>query len=172
MASSCTRVTRMERPLQSLGRILLGWLAISWIAGCASQPPAWPPTTLDALLTEDRAFSARSEADGFAAALSTYLVEDAVRLPQDAPPVFGRANIVAAMAPSSSEFSVTWEPEAGQISDAGDLGWTWGRYLATDRRSGAPVARGKYLNVWQRQPNGTWRVKIDAGNQTPMPTDR
>ncbi|MEN8822608.1 MAG: DUF4440 domain-containing protein [Abyssibacter sp.] len=139
-------------------------------SACATTPPAWPPTSRAALLAEDRAFSAHSEARGFADALANYLVEDAIRLPQDAAPQFGRTSIVEAMAPSADTFVVTWEPADGQVAASGDLGWTWGRYLATDRRSGAPIARGKYLNLWERQPDGRWRVKIDAGNQTPMPT--
>ncbi|WP_165831210.1 YybH family protein [Abyssibacter profundi] len=147
-----------------------GWVSLALLAGCATPADHWPPTSRAALLAEDRAFSAHSATHGFADALATYLVEDAIRLPQDAPPVFGRPHIVATMTSSADAFVVSWQPEDGQVAASGDLGWTWGRYVATDRASGAPVARGKYLNIWQRQPDGRWRVKVDAGNQTPMPT--
>ncbi len=148
------------------------WIGLTWLAalaGCATTPPGLPPTNIDELLAVDRDFSETSRQHGFAGALDAYLVADAVRLPQDAPPVFGRPNIVAAMQASSKQFPVTWEPESGQVADSGDLGWTWGRYLAVKRSNGEPVSRGKYLNVWERQPDGSWRVKIDAGSQTPMP---
>jgi len=151
--------------------IRIGLVCGVMLAGCATttEPPGLPPTDIHELLSVDRAFSEASAQHGFATALDQYLVEDAVRLPQDAPPVFGRPNIVNTMQSSSQEFTVTWEPEAGQVAESGDLGWTWGRYLAVKRANGEPVSRGKYLNVWERQPDGSWRVKIDAGNQTPMP---
>ena len=138
------------------------------LSACASQPKL-PPTSTAELLNQDRAFSETSRAIGFAEAMRRFLVEDAIQLPQDAAPVFGREHIAQGLENTSRTFVVTWEPESGAVAESGDIGWTWGRYLAVRKDSGEPIGRGKYLNIWERQPDGSWRVKVDVGNQTPMP---
>lgn len=67
--------------------------------------------------------------------------------------------------------SLTWHPVYAMASGSGDLGFTIGDYIATGRGpSGAAVQRfGKYLTVWQRQHDGTWKFVIDAGNATRAP---
>jgi ketosteroid isomerase-like protein len=30
-------------------------------------------------------------------------------------------------------------------------------------------ATGKYLNVWKKQPDGSWKVLVDIGNEDPVP---
>ncbi|MGH7618733.1 MAG: YybH family protein [Gemmatimonadaceae bacterium] len=64
--------------------------------------------------------------------------------------------------------SLTWRPVYALAAASGDLGFTVGEYIATGRSpSGAAVQRfGKYLTVWQRQPDGTWKFVIQAQNAT------
>jgi ketosteroid isomerase-like protein len=64
--------------------------------------------------------------------------------------------------------SLTWRPVDALAAESGDLGFTIGEYIATGRSpSGAAVQRfGKYLTVWQRQPDGGWKFVIDGGNAT------
>ena len=46
----------------------------------------------------------------------------------------------------------------------GDLGWTSGRYVATHTGPDGPVrSEGRYVTVWRRQPDGTWKVDLDTG---------
>jgi ketosteroid isomerase-like protein len=49
------------------------------------------------------------------------------------------------------------------------LGFTVGEYTLTGRGpTGAAVQRfGKYLTVWKRQPNGSWKFAVDGGNGSP-----
>ena len=64
--------------------------------------------------------------------------------------------------------SLTWRPVFVLAAGSGDLGATVGEYIATGRGpSGAAVQRfGKYLTVWQRQGDGSWKFVMRGGNPT------
>jgi ketosteroid isomerase-like protein len=134
------------------------------LAGCTSEP--WPEASSSALLEADRAFAARSVAASPADAFAEFLEEEALQLPHGALPIQGRDSIVASMR-AGPAFSLDWEPKHAEVSVSGDLGWTWGTYVATFQDSaGAKIeSAGKYLNVWRRQPDGSWKVAVDMGNQ-------
>ena len=70
--------------------------------------------------------------------------------------------------------ALTWHPVFAWVTTSEDLGFTVGEYIATLRGpSGAAVQRfGKYLTVWQRQGDGTWKFVADGGNPTPKTGDR
>jgi len=65
--------------------------------------------------------------------------------------------------------SVTWRPVFAWVTSSKDLGFTSGEYVVTARGpSGAAVQRfGKYLSVWQRQRDGSWKFVVEGGNTTP-----
>ena len=61
-----------------------------------------------------------------------------------------------------------WAPMFGDVSDAGDRGYTTGPVLYTDLiDSYKPPRHGLYFSVWQKQADGTWKVAIDFGVDTP-----
>ena len=55
------------------------------------------------------------------------------------------------------------------VAGSEDIGFTVGEYIATLRGpSGAAIQRfGKYLSVWQRQHDDTWKFVVDGGNGSP-----
>jgi ketosteroid isomerase-like protein len=56
----------------------------------------------------------------------------------------------------------------GDISEAGDLGYTTGPVLYTDvTENPRPPRHGMYFSVWQKQSDGSWKVVIDLGVDTP-----
>jgi ketosteroid isomerase-like protein len=65
--------------------------------------------------------------------------------------------------------SLTWTPVYAAVAGSRDLAYTIGEYVSTGRGpSGAAVQRvGKYLTVWRRENNGTWRFVADGGNPSP-----
>ena len=65
--------------------------------------------------------------------------------------------------------SLSWHPIYADVAGSLDLGFTIGEYSVTSlSTSGATIQRfGKYLTVWKRQPDGTWKFVIDGGNGTP-----
>jgi ketosteroid isomerase-like protein len=144
--------------------VVLGWI----LAGC--EPPASVEQCSAELLDTDRAFARYSVENGPASAFERYLDTDGIQLPADAPPIFGRTEIVDAMS-SGPDFGLDWEPQHAQSASACDLGWTWGTYEATftDQEGATVVSTGKYVNVWRRLDDGSWRVVVDAGNGSGEP---
>ncbi len=55
-----------------------------------------------------------------------------------------------------------WTPIASGLSAAGDLGFTVGRFRRL--RSGAELARGAYVTIWQKDSAGRWKVLYDVGD--------
>lgn len=59
--------------------------------------------------------------------------------------------------------TLTWKPDFVDVSNSGDLGYTYGTAVFTTIDStGAKKERiGKFHTVWKRQPNGDWRFVWD-----------
>jgi hypothetical protein len=70
--------------------------------------------------------------------------------------------------------SLSWRPVYGAAAGSGDLAFTVGESIRTGRSaSGAAEQRfGKYLTVWRRQRDGSWKFVVDGGNPTPAKADR
>jgi ketosteroid isomerase-like protein len=61
-----------------------------------------------------------------------------------------------------------WEPEFMDIAASGDFGISTGPWEAQEFRPNTkPVSTGYFLTVWKKQPNGDWKVILDAGTGTP-----
>lgn len=63
-------------------------------------------------------------------------------------------------------FEITWRPVKADVAASGDLGYTIGTAeFRTKNKEGNPVIRpGKYLTVWKKQKDGSWKVVADLGN--------
>ena len=121
------------------------------------------------LLETDRAFAKLSADSGAASAFREYLVEDAIQLPANRLPVYGRDAIYTSMSSSELAYTLIWQPQLAEVSKSADMGWTWGNYqmIYFDEDNNKVTSPGKYLNVWLRQPDGTWKVQVDMGNKNP-----
>lgn len=53
----------------------------------------------------------------------------------------------------------------GRISEDGTLGFTVGHYMGTQTENGSAqaVASGKYVTIWAKQADGSWKVVFDSG---------
>ncbi|WP_215225643.1 YybH family protein [Echinicola shivajiensis] len=103
-----------------------------------------------------------------------FFENDAVMLMSNAPAFSGVDEIRANMeGPLSDEgFSIEWVPNHVEVANSGDLGYTIGTYSMTmeDSTGMSMVENGKYLTVWKKQADGTWKVAADMGNSNePMP---
>jgi ketosteroid isomerase-like protein len=76
------------------------------------------------------------------------------------------------MKPAQESYTLDWQPQHVTVSAAGDLGYTWGSYTVMPKSGPGDISHGKYLNVWQKEENGQWRVLVDMGNDNPEPTDK
>jgi ketosteroid isomerase-like protein len=79
------------------------------------------------------------------------------------------AAIRDAMADTFEDVSIEWEPKASRMSPAGDLGFTVGFATYRDRKSQQPVGYGRYVTIWRKQPDGSWKVLFDTGRPVDGP---
>ena len=106
-------------------------------------------------------------------AFADWFAEDGVMLGNGAAPVIGRIAIARAVHWSPDVYQLTWTPTDARMSPSGDMGYTWGHYEGrTINKSGSPlVSTGRYITVWRKQPDGKWKVVLDAGANEPAITD-
>lgn len=80
--------------------------------------------------------------------------------------VQGAESIVALMkgAFTAPGYSLEWDPDSATASADGTLGWTTGRYVNRREGPGGRVeSEGRYLSLWKRMPDGSWKVDLDTG---------
>ena len=67
---------------------------------------------------------------------------------------------------ASPGFVITWKPIRVELGKSADLAWVSGTYEVTmNDPTGKPIHdRGKYLEVWKRQPDGNWKCGADMWN--------
>jgi ketosteroid isomerase-like protein len=117
------------------------------------------------LLSADSAFSATSVTQGAKAAFVSFAADQAVLLGQGGTPMtHGREAIAAAFTGFPTDAVLEWAPVAAEIAGSGDLGCTVGLASVTALHS-----YSKYLTIWQRQADGSWKFVADGGNARPAP---
>ncbi len=145
-------------------------LASALGAGGMGCTPAAPTATPGELLEVDRSF-AKATAERGAEGWGAYFAEEGRLLSDGQAEIRGREAIRQAVEPflSATGTSLTWEPEGARLAASGDLGYTWGTYVSTQPGAdGEPeVERGRYLTIWRRQADGSWKVELDMGNDLP-----
>jgi ketosteroid isomerase-like protein len=62
----------------------------------------------------------------------------------------------------------SWETLHAEVSQADDLGHTYGRYEL--KNADGTVEKGHYMRVWKRNVDGDWRVVLDVNN--PLPPEK
>jgi len=62
--------------------------------------------------------------------------------------------------------SLSWRPLKVEVARSGDIGYLHGTYeLSFDNPNGGRIEdRGKYVEVWKKQPDGSWKCAIDMFN--------
>lgn len=68
---------------------------------------------------------------------------------------------------SRRDLKFEWAPDHAEVFKSGILGYTSGRYtMSFTNFQGATVSQtGSYVTIWQKQPDGTWKVLSDFGSQ-------
>jgi ketosteroid isomerase-like protein len=123
------------------------------------------------LLQTDLAFSRLCEEKGAAAAFYEFLTPEATSLPPGEFPIKGREAIRVHWS-AGPQGALTWKPATAQVARSGELGYTWGTYeFSVSGPDGRPqISYGKYVTIWKKQADGSWKVLLDTGNSSPPPT--
>lgn len=137
------------------------------VSGDALTNPAYSPGM--AFLFDLEAKFAADTAKGGGAAFAKWFADDAVTLSNGQAPVIGKAAIAADTRWSPADYQLTWTPEGARMSPAGDMGFTWGHYEGHFKKpdGSAGVTSGRYMTVWKKQADGSWKVALDASNNEP-----
>ncbi len=116
------------------------------------------------VLNADIEFSRYSEAKGMKAAFIEYIDSNGVLLRPNEMPIIGANAIDYLIQQSDTGYSLTWQPNGGDISISGDLGYTFGIY-AMRPSSKDTVIYGTYTSIWKKQQDGKWKFVLDSGNE-------
>ena len=122
---------------------------------------------LENLANAERDFAAETVKVGFRDGFIKYFADDGIGFGPE--PQRTREVLLQSPAPTGPRKVIfNWAPMFGDISAAGDLGYTTGPVLYTDTGDNPrPPRHGMYFSVWQKQTDGSWKVAIDMGVNVP-----
>ncbi len=99
---------------------------------------------------------------------ASYYSDDALVLPPNMPAIQGKQQ---ARGMWQGMFTVPgfgggWKVSKVEVARSGDIGYVTGTYeLSETDANGKPVIdKGKYLEVWKKQPDGSWKCIVDMFN--------
>ena len=120
----------------------------------------------DVLIEADKAFGKATAARGVEGFLSFFDEEGAI-LPKDGDPIVGRSALlpVFQLRWARPGYALQWTPLRAVLARSGELGYTYGQYTRRYLSEGKTVTEtGKYITVWKKQKDGSWKVLLDMGN--------
>ena len=157
----------MHSRLPLLGSLLL--LAGSVACNQAPTTPPPPPDTHDAdvqAIKDTEAAWVKASAAKDAEKFASFYTDDASLLLQDMPAVTGKEAIAKSIKGMMSDpnFSLTFQGSRFDVAKSGDLGFSQGSYTMTmtnPKSKKAVTDKGKYLTVFKKQTDGTWKAVED-----------
>jgi ketosteroid isomerase-like protein len=154
----------LPRTALALAALVLSSTTLLAAAPAAAAEMSAPAKAL-AAIDEQWSKSTQSR-DG--AKIAAFYSQDAYVNPPGAKRVVGRAaaqQVWAAMFVDPS-FKISWQVTTADVSKSGELGYVTGAYEYSFKgKDGSLVkATGKYLEVWQKQADGSWKCSHDMWN--------
>jgi ketosteroid isomerase-like protein len=117
------------------------------------------------VINADIAFSDMSKKDGMKKAFLYFADQNAVLLRQNSMPTEGYTKIAEHYSSLNDEgFDLTWKPLFAEISESGELGYTYGTFLFVPKTDSSAFSEGTYATVWKKQTDGSWKWVLDTGN--------
>ena len=115
----------------------------------------------DEILQTEKDFAEMVKTDGLRKAFLHYAADNAVLLRNDKL-IIGKNNIDVLYQGQNST-GLSWIPDFVDVSDAGDLGYTYGKYVFsyTDKSGKELENNGIFHSIWKRQSDGKWRFVWD-----------
>jgi ketosteroid isomerase-like protein len=133
------------------------------VPGLAFAAAGALPPAQQRLFDTERAFVRAAAEKGFRDSFYEYFADDGIAFN---PHPF-RVRVSLASQPSTPPpMGADWAPVWGDIAASGDLGWNTGPLLYPGR-DGRPDRHGLFFSVWKRQADGSFKVVLDIGSDTP-----
>ena len=138
-------------------------------AALPNVPMAPGGGALDAIRSADVDFSNDAAKHGTGVAFGRYAAADAQMFSGPGEFITGPHAISESFGPPTEKNTLVWHPVHGEVAASGDLGFTVGNAVFTGlREDGAKIERfSKYLTVWKKQRDGSWRYVVDGGSSRP-----
>jgi ketosteroid isomerase-like protein len=98
----------------------------------------------------------------------SFFAEDTANIIPGKPITFSKADMREQLNKTwNPDITLKWQPVKVDVAASGDLAYTIGTWQLTGKnRKGEPVSlTGKYVTVWKKQADGTWKVAADIGNE-------
>jgi len=158
--------------------VVVAFLLIA--VGCSSNQtataPAAPPDTRAADVQAVKDLEAAWVKDMGAKDASkwaAYFADDGAGLYPGAPTVTGKDALKTAIAPMMADpnFALTFESTKAVASKGGDMVYSYGTYTLTmtNPKTKKPMTdKGKYLTVYMKQADGSWKAVADTYNSDLM----
>ncbi len=155
----------------------LSLLLLLFIAACA---PALEELVEEASTTEADVEAINQLPATFAAALNAGdldgimagFTDDAVRMPPNAPAIIGKESIRSLMQTNLEQNTYQLDNPPEEVQVSGDLAFARGTYTVTvtPKAGGESIQReGKYLVIFQKQADGSWKIARDIWNSDNPP---
>jgi ketosteroid isomerase-like protein len=94
----------------------------------------------------------------------SFYTDDALLFPPNAPLVTGKEAIraVASESLSTPGYEASWQTTKVEVSRSGDLAYSYGpEEITWNDAEGNPVTdRQKWVAVWKKQPDGSWKCAV------------
>ena len=148
----------LEDKMQALFRVYLA-AAVAFAGACSSVPQATTPDQrerLDRIRRETEAAENESSVER----MRVHMAEDVVMMAPNIPAVTGATNAAQAMRQFFAAFEVQIHYTSSEIVVTGDWAFDRGVYsqTLTPTQGGTPLREtGKYLWLYQRTPDGSWK---------------
>jgi len=124
-------------------------------------------TVEEAVLAADAAWEKAYSAKDVEKSVA-FFDEQGSMLPSNAPVLNGKDAITKSLASAFKipDYTLTWHANKVGVAASGELGYTSGTYeFVAKEASGKTISdKGKYLTVWKKQPDGSWKVLLDIYN--------
>jgi len=121
----------------------------------------------DALLAADAAWMKVYAAKDLEKSVDFFDNEGSV-LPSNAPIATGKEAITKLIgsAFATPDYTLSWHANKVGVARSGELGYTSGTYdFSIKDASGKTISdKGKYLTVWKKEADGSWKVLFDQYN--------
>jgi ketosteroid isomerase-like protein len=151
----------LDDTMKTKALLVILTLGLATAAACL----AGDPKIEEALRDLDEQWSKAADAKDIDKTVSFYS-DDAVVMPPNAPRATTKEAIRTIWKDLLTDASISWKTKEVEVAQSGDLAFSNGTYEVTlNDPTGTPVKdRGKYLEVWKKQADGTWKCVMDMWN--------
>ena len=149
-------------------RILIASLCVAAFARVAAQSREPLPEALTQMVETERKFAARALVVGWKQAFLEYFSYTGIGFAEGRP---GNAREQVSKNPDPpKDLQLIWEPRYGDSAASGELGYLTGpvKNILPSRNKGQP-RHSNYFSIWKREQDGSFKVVMDVGIQTPGP---